>query len=104
MARNYYTDDEIVVCTYAATYDADDFGGVDAVCSLTGRSAASIPMKIRNIASMLDSKAIPRHSKISGLTGKTRGDGGRNTNWDVVEPLTLLSRQAFLLRCKQILK
>lgn len=103
MPRNYYTNDEITLCTYAAIYDADDFGGREAICSLTGRPASSIPMKIRNIISTLDAKGIRRYNSMSGLTGRTTGDDARETNWEVIEPLARLSKQALLQRCFDII-
>ena len=80
MTRNYYTNDEIVLCTYAAIYNANDFGGINVICSLTGRSASSIPMKIRHIISTLDAKGIARFNSLQGLTGRTTGEDARDTN------------------------
>ena len=61
---NYFTPDEIVLCTYAAMYDARDFGGVSKIQGLTNRSRASIQMKIQNIASMVDEAGISRSSDV----------------------------------------
>ena len=103
MTRNYYTNDEIMLCTYAAIYDADDFGGKKVICALTGRSASSVPMKIRNIISTLEAKGIRRFNPLPGLTGRTTGDDARETNWDVIEPLTRLSKAALLQRCLDVI-
>ena len=100
--RNLYTEDEITLCTYAAIYDADDFGGLPAIERLTNRSAASVKMKIQNIAAMLDEAGIERHNSVSPLTGKPHGEGGRMTNWDQVETLYKLSREELLARCRAI--
>jgi hypothetical protein len=103
MARNLYTDDEVVLCTYAALYDADDFGGCDTITTLTGRKANSIPAKIRNIVATLDKYGIPRRMSWSAFTGTTTGRPARNTNWGIIEPLTYLSRESLLDRCLTIL-
>lgn len=102
--RNYFTEDEITLCTYAAMYDARDFGGIEEIESLTHRSMASISMKIQNIASMLDEAGIPRFSTISPLTGKPPGERGRTTNLEQVERLAKLTRAEFLSRCRRILE
>lgn len=101
--RNYFTPDEIALCTYAAMYDARDFGGVSKIEGLTHRSNASIQMKIQNIAAMVDEAGISRSSDVSPLTGLPTGETGRKTNWAIVEPLSRLSRQAFLAQCRRIL-
>ena len=101
--RNYFTPDEIVLCTYAAMYDAGDFGGLSKVEDLANRSRASIQMKIQNIAAMIDEAGIPCNSDVSPLTGLPTGQIGRSTNWDIVEPLSRFSRQTLLERCRQIL-
>jgi hypothetical protein len=102
MARNRYTNDEVILCAYAAIYDANDFGGIAAIAALTCRSKSSIPMKIRNIACTLDEKGVARHNAIRPLTGKTTGDHGRKTDWATVEPLTAVNRDALLSMCLQI--
>src|SRR5689334_25348085 len=99
--RNYFTHDEIVLCTYAAIHDEGDFGGLSQIERLTNRSRASIQMKIQNIASMIDEAGIPRSSGVSPLTGLTTGESGRKTNWDIVEPLTRLPKQTLLERCRK---
>jgi hypothetical protein len=101
--RNYFTTGEIVLCTYAALYDARDFGGVSEIEGITGRSPASIQMKIQNIAAMVDDAGIARSSDVSPLTGLPAGETGRRTNWEIVEPLVRLSRQAFLEHCRKII-
>lgn len=101
-SRNYFTPDEIMLCTYAAIYDSNDFGGVGRIERLTNRSSASIKMKIQNIAAMLDESGIERHNDVRALTGRPPGEAGRMTNWDQVEPLTLLKQPEFLAMCRAI--
>jgi hypothetical protein len=101
--RNYFTPDEIVLCTYAAMYDERDFGGLLKIERLTNRSRASIQMKIQNIAAMVDEAGNARSSDISPLTGLPTGETGRKTNWKIVEPLSKLSRRTLLEQCIQIL-
>lgn len=103
--RNLFTKDEIVLCTYSAMYDADDFGGINEIYTLQHRSISSIKMKIMNIASMLDENSIRRfnYNSVPPLTGLTTGQSGRRTNWDIVETLYSLPKEEFLKRCKTIL-
>jgi hypothetical protein len=100
--KNYFTDDEIVLCTYAALYDAEDFGGVSRIEKLTNRSRSSIKMKIQNIAAFHEA-GIRRHSRVSPLTGLTTGRSGRTTNWKTVEPLAKLTKQSLFEKCCRIL-
>ena len=102
--RNYFTPNEIVLCTYAAMYDARDFGGISKIEDIRHRSRASIQMKIQNIAAMVDDAGIARSSDVSPLTGLPTGQTGRTTNWDVVEPLSRLSKSALLERCRNIVR
>ena len=101
--RNLYTSDEIVLCTYAAIYNVDNLGGYFAICQLTGRRVSSVKMKVRNIAELMDENQVPRFSSVSGLTGTTTGQPARQTNWDIVRPLTLLNKGTLLERCQGIL-
>lgn len=97
-----FTSDEVVLCTYAAMYDARDFGGVPVIHRLRGRSVDSIKMKIQNIAAMLDEEGIARSSDYPPLTGRPPGQGGRRTNWEWVKPLTRLPRSEFRMKCAAI--
>lgn len=101
-ARNYFTRDEITLCTYAAMYQASDFGGESAIEKIAHRSRGSIKMKIQNIAAMLDEAGIPRMNAVAPLTGLPAGKAGRTTNWEIVQPLTKCERKAFLERCRDI--
>lgn len=109
MQRVKYTTEEITLCTYAAMYDSDDFGGDNAIRKLHSRpteqhSMASIKMKIKNIASMLDERDIPRYNRITPLTGKPTGENGRTTNWNIVQHLYCLEREAFKKKCMAIIE
>lgn len=98
-----YIEDEIVLCTYAAMYDVSDFGGLQKIEAFSHRSRSSIIMKIKNIASMLDERNIPRlKSRITPLTGLPAGKIGRATDWDVVKMYCTLPQNEFLAKCKQI--
>lgn len=101
--RNNFTPDEIMLCTYAAMYDKSDFGGISEIERLTHRSLDSIKMKIHNIAAMLDEAGVKRYSHVTPLTGRPQGQSGRMTNWEIVEPLCKLPKQAFLQECRSIL-
>ena len=103
MRRGPFTKDEITLCTYGARFDGRDIGGIEAICSIRGRSKASIELKIRNIASMLDEEGISRESDVHALTGRPTGESGRRTNWEWVKPLTSLPRSELLERCRAIL-
>ena len=45
---------------------------------------------------MLDERNILRHNNITPLTGKTTGEKGRKTNWNVAEHLYPLKQEDFL--------
>lgn len=60
MRGHLYTEDEVILCTYAEMYSVNDFGGINKIQSLQNRSLDSIKMKIMNIASMLDENKIER--------------------------------------------
>ncbi len=96
--RNLFTKDEIILCTYAAMYGVEDFGGIDEIYSLQHRSISSIKMKIMNIASMLDENGIKRfnYDRVPPLTGLTTGKRGRRTNWDLVSTLYAIDKNEFL--------
>jgi hypothetical protein len=104
MARNLFTKDELVLCTYAAIYDVADLGGCELISERTSRSSSSISMKIRNIAATLDTKGYMRQSTSSGLSGRTTGESARDTAWEIIQPLTLLSQDALLEKCQNILE
>lgn len=103
MGRNYFSIDEIVLCAYAAMYDAKDFGGYKIISSVTGRSAGSILMKIRNFASLLDDEGVARMNNIRPLSGMPPGESGRKTNWDIVSSNITLPKSEFKDKCISIL-
>lgn len=102
---NLFTKEEIVLCTYSAMYDSNDFGGINKICLLQQRSISSIKLKIMNIASMLDENEVRRfnYSSVSPLTGLTTGQTGRRTNWDIVTTLYPLPKEDFLKKCNIII-
>ena len=102
MRRNSFTEDEVVLCAYAALYDEYEFGGIDAIQRLTSRSRSSISMKIRNIAAKLEEEDLPRNNRITPLTGTAPGQGSRRTNWEIIEPLTRIPRRSLQTRCARI--
>ena len=106
MTGQLYTKEEIILCTYAAMYSANDFGGINKIHLLQNRSISSIKMKIMNIASMLDENGIKRfnYDSVPPLTGLTTGQSGRRTNWDVVRTLYSLEKSNFLQKCMEIIK
>lgn len=103
MARKLFTKEEVILCTYAAIFDENDFGGISKIHNLTKRSLASIKMKIQNIASMLDEERIKRYSNVKPLTGKTTGESGRRTNWDIVKIYINKPKNVFLKECNKII-
>jgi hypothetical protein len=103
MPKNYFTNDEIVLCAYAALYDENEFGGINAIRQITQRPISSISMKIRNIASKLDEERISRNNRVTPLTGTPQGSKSRSTNWDIVEPLTRKSKRDFQAQCQAII-
>ena len=84
MLRNHYTQDEVILCAYAAMYDEKEFGGIDTIRRLRARSVSSIKMKIQNVAAILDEENIPRNPRISALSGMPPGEAGRRMHWDMV--------------------
>lgn len=106
MREHLYTEDEVILCTYAAMYSENDFGGINKIKLLQHRSISSIKMKIKNIASMLDENGIKRftYDSISPLTGLPTGRTGRRTNWEIVSKICKLEKNVFLQKCKEILK
>ena len=103
MPKNYFTEDEIVLCAYAALYNEAEVGGIDGIHQLTRRSRSSISMKICNIVAKLDEEHIPRNQHFTPLTGVPQGKSGRSTNWDVIEPLTRRSQKDFQAQCQSII-
>lgn len=103
MTRNRNTPQELTLCTYAALYDARDFGDIEAIFSLGFRSLDSIKMKIQNIAAMFDEEGIGRDSPVKGLSGKPHGEAGRRTDWDFVSKYVKISRSEHLAECIALL-
>ncbi|TXE08666.1 hypothetical protein ES711_09215 [Gelidibacter salicanalis] len=102
MKRNFYTKEEIILCTYIARFGRNEFDEQD-IYHLKERSVASIKMKVQNIASMLFENGFDTHSSISKLTGTPLGKIGRKTNWDIVEPLANRNKIELFNICKKII-
>ena len=103
MPRNRNTPQELTLCTYAALYDASDFGGIPEIFSLGFRSLDSIKMKVQNIAAMFDEEGIERGNSVKGLSGKPHGEIGRRTDWEFVSKYLQISKSDHLAECIAIL-
>lgn len=101
--RRPFTEEELILCIYAARYGADDIGGIEAVRSLHSRSYASIKLKVQNIVAMLDEEGIGRAKTAHALTGLPAGKKGRRTNWDLVSKYLQISKEEHLFECQTIL-
>ena len=102
--RNLYTRDEIILCIYAALFDASDFGGIEAIHSLNLRSRASIEMKIQNIVAMCDEEGLKRNPDHNPLSGRPNGQTGRRTNWNELQECSLVSQDSLLAECRKIIE
>ena len=101
MKKNYYTQEEIILCTYIARF-GHALLTEKKISSLGKRSETSIIMKVQNIASMLKEKGFKADPSISPLTGKTTGDSGRETDWPIVSSLVELEKAELWAKCKEI--
>jgi predicted HNH restriction endonuclease len=102
--RKAFTHDELVLCTYAALYDINDFGGLDQIHRLQSRSVASIRMKIQNLVAMCDEAGVTRQNSENPLTGLLHEQVGRRTNWDLLSHYAEVSREPHLQECLQIVQ
>lgn len=102
MKRNLYSKDEIVLCTFIARFGRDRFDEGD-IYTLKERSVSSIKMKVQNIAAMLAEEGYDTHGNVSQLSGKTTGEKGRRTNWDIVEKLAELNKVEFSRICETLI-
>ena len=100
--RNYYTEPEIILCTYIARFGRDVFDESDihGWCPL---SLSSIKVKIQNIAAMLNEEGLDYNSSIAPLSGRPHGEKGRRTNWDIVSKHATLSQSQHRAKCLEIL-
>ena len=103
MKRNLYSKDEIVLCTYIARFGRDRFDEND-IYHLKERSVSSLKMKVQNIAAMLAEEGYDIDGDVSQLSGKTTGEKGRRTNWDIVRNHTELKKSEMLVICEKIIK
>src|SRR5688500_16192073 len=102
MPRNSYTQNEVILCLYAAMYDENEFGGIGTIHRISARSVSSIKMKIQNIAAILDEEGLPRNQRVAPLSGMPPGEAGRRTHWDIIEPLTKVTRDDLRSMCRKI--
>ena len=102
MTRNLFTKEEIVLCTYIARFGKQEFNEDD-ISNLKDRSISSIKMKVQNIAAMLDEEGHETSENISKLSGKTTGEKGRRTNWDIVSTLVFKTQNELLNECEKII-
>jgi len=77
--------------TYIARFGRGLFNE-KSISRLHNRSEESIKMKVQNIASMLDEEGYDFSSDVTKLSGKTTGEKGRRTNWDIVSKLAHLPK------------
>lgn len=101
MKRKPYTKEEIILCTYIARFGKQEFTEDD-ISKLKDRSVSSIKMKVQNIAAMLDEEGYETSENIPKLSGKTTGEKGRRTNWDIVSTLALKTQNELLNDCGKI--
>ena len=99
--RNLFAENEIVLCTYIARFGRRKFDE-STIHNQCSRSLDSIKMKVRNIATMLEEEGYPFSSRVTPLSGRPRGEGGRRTNWSVVSNLVQLSEGAHYEKCIRI--
>lgn len=102
MKKNFYTKDEIILCTYIARFGRAKFSEDD-IHHLKERSVSSIKMKVQNIAAMLYENGYETDSNISKLTGKPSGKKGRMTNWDIVKDLAEIDKEDLFNLCTKII-
>ncbi len=102
--RNWFTRDEVVLCIYAARFGLEEIGGIDAIRSITGRSGASLQLKIQNLVAMCDEEHIPRNPNEAALTGLPAGQSGRRTHWQEMQEFMNVSRRDHLEQCRRILR
>lgn len=98
-----FSNEELILCIYAARYDVLDIGGIEAIQGIHSRSYASIKLKIQNIVAMLDEEGVSRTNSEHALTGLPAGKKGRRTNWDMVSKYLPVSKEKHLLECQTIL-
>ncbi len=83
MNKKYYTEEEIMLCTYIALYGRNNFTEQE-ITKLQNRSLASVKMKVQNICAMLKEEGKKFSSQCT-LSGKPPGESGRRTNWKWVK-------------------
>jgi hypothetical protein len=71
--RNSFTEDEVVLCAFAALHDENEFGGIGGVHRQTNHCTSSIRIKIRNNAAVLEQDGLPQNQRITRLMVRLRG-------------------------------
>ncbi|BBP44195.1 hypothetical protein [Thiosulfativibrio zosterae] len=99
--RKLFTKEEIVLCTYIAKFGRGYFNEKQ-ITLLENRSEASVKMKVKNIAAMLDEEGLPHSPDVSTLSGVPTGKEGRRTNWDIVGPIAKISKEEHNQICREI--
>jgi len=102
MVKNYYSNEEIILCTYIARFGRALFNE-KSISRLHNRSEDSIKMKVQNIASMLNEEGYKFSNDVTKLSGKPAGESGRRTDWDVVSKLAVLSKEEIKIKCREVL-
>lgn len=102
MPKNYYTEQEVVLCAYIALYSSGLLSEKK-IANFGSRSEGSVKMKIQNIAAMLDEKGIARNPAVKALSGMPPGESGRATDWSILEKLLSVGKENHWTQCKGIL-
>lgn len=103
MARTPYSQDEVILCAYIALYGRTILIEKK-IASSFNRPEASVIMKVGNIVAMLDDEGIERTPGVSALSGKTKGEDGRRTNWALVKKMIDLGKDEHKRQCINIIK
>lgn len=102
MPKNYYTEQEVVLCAYIALYGSGLLSEKK-IANFGTRSEGSVKMKVQNIAAMLDDKGISRCADIKALSGMPPGESGRETDWPIVKKVVVSGKAEHWAQCKSIL-
>lgn len=104
MRSKLFTQDETVLCAYAAMYDENDLCGLKRIAMVESRSEASIKHKIQNLVEMLAGNGIEYFSNYKPATGaRQAATPPRETYWEEILPYFSLTRREFKRKCYEIL-
>ena len=92
--------EEVIICAYAALYGDADLGGMKQASQIFGRPTSSLRLKAHNFSSIFSAKGIPYSPQFPPFPKVCKSF----TNWDMVEPLTTMAREAHLSLCRQFLQ